>query len=211
MATAWRAGAWHRAQEISTAIQRTLWVLAIYPHRFRVEVGLLEETVKLHQKTKAKHTVSKLAKRVRPKTVRYLRKLAWNLLSRIIRQTAADHAGNVICYTCGEIHPWKEIQAGHAIGGRHNAVLLDEEIIRPQCCGCNIFRRGNYPVFAAKLVREHGIDWWERKLEESHQLKTYTRGDLEALIESYRERLSHVENPGAVFDKLDGINKVSEE
>ena len=84
------------------------------------------------------------------------------------------------------------MQAGHAIGGRHNAVLFDEEIIRPQCCGCNIFKRGNYPVFAAKLVREHGIDWWEKKLIEAQQLKMYTRTDLEEMIKSYRERLDRL-------------------
>jgi hypothetical protein len=137
-------------------------------------------------------SVSRIAKRVKPKTIRYLRKLAWNLLSQIIRLENSNHAGNVICYTCGASYHWREMQAGHAIGGRHNAVLLDTTIIRPQCVACNVFKRGNYPVFVAKLVRENGIDWYEEKLRESQTIKTYTRGDLEELIKNYRHRLQRI-------------------
>lgn len=97
------------------------------------------------------------------------------------------------------------MQAGHAIGGRHNAVLFDEEIIKPQCVRCNIFLRGNYQVFITKLIQEHGLEWWEKKLEGSRQIVKMTRGDLEQLIESYRERLSLLEANATceVFDHLD--------
>lgn len=156
---------------------------------------------------KAKHrqSVSKLAKRVKPKTIRYLRKLAWNLLSQIIRLENSDHAGNVACYTCNAQCYWREIQSGHAIGGRHNAVLLDETIIRPQCVRCNVFMRGNYPVFTAKLIRERGLDWWELKLEESRSLKLYTRTDLETKIQGYRERLNKLKGIKPDDDSEDGI------
>jgi len=66
-----------------------------------------------------------------------------------------------------------------------------------QCVRCNIYLRGNYPVFSAKLVREHGIDWWERKLEESKQIKIYTRTDIEELILSYLERLDKLQRKAA--------------
>lgn len=84
---------------------------------------------------------------------------------------------------------WKESQAGHAIGGRHNAVLLDPEIVRPQCVRCNVFMRGNYPIFTAKLIRENGLEWFERKLEAARKIVKYTRTDYEELIQTYKTKL----------------------
>jgi hypothetical protein len=81
------------------------------------------------------------------------------------------------------------MQAGHAIGGRTGMVLLDEDIIRPQCYRCNVALRGNYPVFVTKLVRENGLDWWEHKLSESRQVRKWTRTELEEKIASYKARL----------------------
>jgi hypothetical protein len=45
-----------------------------------------------------------------------------------------------------------------------NAVLFDEEIVKPQCVACNIFLRGNYTIFTTKLIKQHGMQWWENKL-----------------------------------------------
>ena len=124
----------------------------------------------------------------RVKSIRSLRKTAWQLLSKIVRSKYSEN-GYGRCYTCTSVHPVSELQAGHAIGGRHNAVLFDEEILRSQCVRCNVFMRGNYPVFSARLVREHGIEWWESKLKYSQEIKIYKRSDLEELIESYQRRL----------------------
>ena len=137
-------------------------------------------------------TKLRVKKRKKQKSTSRLRKIAWNLLSKIVRLSYSNN-GYATCYTCGGGSDLSQMQAGHAIGGRHNAVLFDESILRVQCVRCNVFLRGNYPVFAAKLVRENGIDWWEKKLEESNKIKIYTRGDLETLIESYRERLDALE------------------
>lgn len=77
------------------------------------------------------------------------------------------------------------MQSGHAIGGRSNAVLFDEEIIRVQCVHCNIFMRGQYPVFTAKLIRENGLEWFEKKLDDSRKIIKLYRKDYEELIESF--------------------------
>ena len=130
------------------------------------------------------------------KSLGKLKKQAWDLLSQCIRRERVNIYDQACCYTCEEWKPWKEIQAGHAIGGRHNAVLFDEEIIRPQCCGCNIFKRGNYQVFITKLIQENGLDWWLDKLEQSRQTIKYDRCDLEAKIESYKQRLKGLEVAG---------------
>ena len=144
--------------------------------------------------------------RKKPPTLAALKRKAWELLSQCIRREAADENGMVTCYTSGTVAHWKEMQAGHAIGGRTGAVLFDEEIIRPQSYRENVALRGNYPVFTTKLIREKAqaliasgtlqsfstddaMDWWEGKLRDSRQVRKWSRSELEALIESYRERL----------------------
>ena len=81
------------------------------------------------------------------------------------------------------------MQAGHAIGGRHNAVLWDESIIRPQCYRCNVPLRGNYPVFTLKLINEHSAEWFEKKLNDSHNIVKWTTADMKEKIKGYEQRL----------------------
>lgn len=127
------------------------------------------------------------------KSIPQLKKKAWDLLSQIIRRSHADEGGTVSCYTCEKLMFWKESQAGHAIPGRTGAVLLDEEIIRPQCVGCNVFHRGHYHIFATKLIEENGMDWWKCKLVESKKVRKWNRVELEETIEKYREKLKEFE------------------
>lgn len=122
-----------------------------------------------------------------------LKKKAWTLVSQCIRQESADDNGQVICYTCDKPLHWEEAQAGHGIGGRHNAVLFDEEIIKTQCSGCNIFKAGNYTIFTTKLIQEHGMDWWQKKLEQSRRTVKRTRPEYESMIEGYKQRLKELE------------------
>lgn len=118
-----------------------------------------------------------------------LKKKAWKLFSEWIRRKDADEGGTEYCFTCGRAFHWKELQAGHGIGGRHNAVLFDEEIVRPQCVACNVFLRGNYQVFITKLIKENGMKWWECKLSDSRKTLKLTRSDVEEIIEKYKEKL----------------------
>jgi len=123
-------------------------------------------------------------KKKKLKSISSLKKKAWYLFSKHIRQKSAVN-GYCTCYTCGNSHPWKEIQAGHGIGGRHNAVLFDEDIVKPQCVGCNVFLRGNYTIFTTKLIKEHGMQWWDNKLVNSRLIVKRTRSDYEEIIKAY--------------------------
>src|SRR3990167_6327492 len=90
-------------------------------------------------------------------TLASLKKKAWKVLSRFIRQSAADEYERAECYTCGRTYEVRYLQAGHAIPGRTGAVLFDLDIIRVQCYRCNVPMRGQRHIFAAKLIREHGL------------------------------------------------------
>ena len=149
-------------------------------------------------------------------TVAKLKKQAWKLLSELVRRSAADQDGGCNCYTCGAWHKWNSglrgMHAGHALGGRAGAVLLDQELIRPQCAMCNCKppygRGGETHIFNAKLIRERAslvasegfptvsaalaLDWWEAKLSASRQVRKWNRSELEAKIEDYKARLSRL-------------------
>ena len=109
----------------------------------------------------------------------------WKLTSIYVRTKDADENGYVKCYTCGEVKHWKEMQAGHGIAGRKNAVLFDLEILRPQDAKCNMMgRNGEQYIFGRKLNEENGEGWFERKLIESRQAKKYTIAEIEDMIEA---------------------------
>lgn len=123
-------------------------------------------------------------------TLKSIKKKAWKVFSEWIRRKDADAGGTVACYTCGKLMYWKEAHAGHAIPGRHNAVLLDEDIVKPQCPRDNIFMGGMYHIFATKLIQENGMRWWEKKLEGARRVVKLTRYDFEESIQLYQAKLS---------------------
>lgn len=124
-------------------------------------------------------------------TLKSVKNRAWKTLSEYVRRKDADVGGTTYCYTCELPIHWKyEAQAGHAIPGRHNAVLLDEEIIRPQCYRCNCARGGMHHVFATKLIKENGLEWWEKKLLGAREIVKLGREDFELRIAEYKNKIS---------------------
>lgn len=126
-------------------------------------------------------------------SLKSLKARAWKLFSEYIRRRHADEGGTVECYTCQALLHWKyDAQAGHAIGGRRNAVLFDDEICRPQCYRCNCAMGGRYEIFAAKLIREKGLEWFEKKLEGARRIVKLTRSDFEDLIQQFKRKLENL-------------------
>lgn len=121
------------------------------------------------------------------KSLSKLKKELDRVFSIFIRQQYADKNGNVKCYTCSTVKPWKQMQNGHWIPRNNLATRFLEENCRPQCVGCNMFQRGRPDVFAVNLIRE-GID-----LEELQQTKyrifKVTPVWYESKIAHYNERL----------------------
>ncbi len=129
-------------------------------------------------------------KKKKQKSLRRLKEILWKLFSEYVRRKDADAGGTEYCYTCEKPFHWKALHAGHALPGRHNAVLFDEEIVKPQCPVCNIWKGGNYPIFTTKLIEEHGMEWWKAKLEGARRIVKYTRADIEQMILDYKAKLT---------------------
>jgi hypothetical protein len=129
-----------------------------------------------------------LEKKSKVKPLSYYKKKAWDTISKYIRKLYSDDDGISKCYTCEKEAHWKALQAGHAIPGRNNAVLLDVDILRPQCVGCNIFNHGMHHIFATKLILENGEEWWLKKLAGSNAVTKISRSEYIDIIEQYKEK-----------------------
>lgn len=121
------------------------------------------------------------------------KKKAWAIFSKYIRLKYADKNGMEFCYTCPTRKEWKQIQAGHGLGGRHNAVLFMEEFVRPQCVGCNMYGGGKYAIFTQKLMEEYGAERYYELVRQANKVITYSIEDYLAIAEKYK----------CLFDKLD--------
>jgi len=128
----------------------------------------------------------------RKKNLRQLKGMCWKVFSEYIRRKDADEGGTNECYTCGKYAHWKELHAGHFVGGRKNAVLFDERVVRPQCIVCNIFLAGNYAVYTLRMLDENGRQCVDDLLALKNQTLKVTRSDLEEKIAHYRQKLAEL-------------------
>lgn len=112
------------------------------------------------------------------------KKIAWDAFSKFIR-LRDDLNG---CFTCPARKPWKQMQAGHFIPGRHNSVLFDERNCHSQCPSCNVFLHGNMIEYYPRMLEKYGqkvIDELRlRDKREIVQLKIY---ELLLIAEKYSD------------------------
>lgn len=128
---------------------------------------------------------------------------AWKAFSDYIRlrdclaTTGTREYG--ICITCAERgnpswKPYKDLQAGHAVGGRGNAVLFHEQLVNAQCGYCNrkppMGLGGDYGNYAIALIKRYGLEQVEQwqKLRHDTSVK-YSIADLLEVEKEYKEKL----------------------
>jgi purine nucleoside permease len=134
--------------------------------------------------------VIKKVKKIKHISLKALRKKAWELQSRYIRQAAADDHGIVLCYTCGSPHYWKDMELGHYI----HKDCLDYDLVNlhPQCNYCNRRMHGNGALYAERLIAEYGEQTIAELRVRSEQIKKFTIFELEELITKYKTLLTEL-------------------
>lgn len=100
-----------------------------------------------------------------------------------IRRSDADRNGMVRCVTCGAKDEWKWMQCGHFIPRHYLAGRYNPDNTYIQCPACNVFLRGNYPAFAAFLVKIKGAQFLDELIDLKRQTVKFTRSDLQAMID----------------------------
>lgn len=126
---------------------------------------------------------------------------AWSAFSYYIRiRDSLATTGTTeycVCITCevrGDLNPkpFANIQAGHAVGGRRNAVLFHEEIVNGQCNYCNGQSNGclagDYGNYAIALIKRYGIEHTEELQRLKFAFKDYSYEDLVEIQRLYEEK-----------------------
>lgn len=90
-----------------------------------------------------------------------------------------------ICFTCGVKKDWKEQQCGHFIRRSNRNTRWDEQNCHCQCVACNIFKSGNYPVYALNLINEYGAEIIEELNRRGNIIKKWSAEELKDLINKY--------------------------
>lgn len=153
-------------------------------------------------RTKKTHKLSTKAK-TKPVKRSIAKDRAWKAFSDYIRlrdciaTTGTREYG--VCITCNERgdsswKPYKDLQAGHAVGGRGNAVLFHEQIVSIQCGYCNrkppMGLGGDYGNYAIALIKRYGLEQVEewQKLRHDTSVK-YSIADLLEIEQKYKTKL----------------------
>ena len=129
----------------------------------------------------------------KPKTVPKLKQEAATLLQKLVRMKYADDFGMCQCVTCNKVQHWKEMDGGHFVSRRHNATLLVEENIHPQCKGCNGYNSGNIDSYSLFMIDTYGLDAMRELIDSKHQPRKFTARELEDLIAEYKARIKEQE------------------
>jgi len=114
---------------------------------------------------------------------------AWAIFSKYIRLRDCEsyRKGGMTapCFTCGKVCRFDDLQSGHFVPGRGNAVLFDEECVHAQCASCNIFHHGNPAAYWEKMLDIYGEDQTREIAARRKQIKKYTLQDYLDIIENY--------------------------
>lgn len=114
------------------------------------------------------------------------------VFSEWVRRKGADANGNNRCVCCGATHHWKELQAGHYFRRQYINTRWDERNVWPCCFACNVWRRGNYAMYAQFMYKTLGQPVVD-ELEALHrtQVKLYYSDYLE-LLNRYKGLLAQL-------------------
>ena len=119
------------------------------------------------------------------KGLSYWKKKADSEFSLWIRNSYNTKLG-VQCYTCGRWYTVKTIQNGHFISRGKNILRFSEINCKPQCVGCNVFKKGDLITYRENLVKEYGEDkvkWLEAQRRTLKQWKWF---ELEEIYLKYK-------------------------
>lgn len=149
----------------------------------------LREKEKREEKALKKKERYQKSKKYQESEYKKLSKKAWKVFSLYIRKKYPGFNDYAACYTCGNLKPRTELQAGHCFHRgrqRYKAIDFDEKHIRPQCSQCNFFRGGRNIEFTLKLVEEHGLEAVNEMKRRRDTEPPLTNKQLQEIINKYK-------------------------
>ena len=140
----------------------------------------------------------KKIRKEKKESISTLKKKAWKAFSDYIRtRDSINSTGTTeycVCITCNQRVEYKNIQAGHVISGRTNAILFNEKLVNGQCQTCNMFKGGEYTKYALWFINRYG----KEKLEQAELSKNtptkITKEEYKQITEEYKNKLKILEH-----------------
>tara|TARA_R110000744_G_scaffold270372_2_gene383548 strand:- start:931 stop:1323 length:393 start_codon:yes stop_codon:yes gene_type:complete len=108
------------------------------------------------------------------------------IFSQYIRKKNSDH-GKAICFTCGKVDEWKNLQCGHFQSRRHYSTRWDEVNCQVQCAGCNVFKYGEQYKFSIALNAKYGESTAKDLLKKAKKQVKYHTHELIEMIKKYQQ------------------------
>jgi hypothetical protein len=108
---------------------------------------------------------------------------AWDAFSLYIRQRDEEDG----CFTCGVKKPYKQMQAGHWIPGRHNSILFNELGCHAQCYHCNVGLKGNPVKYYDRMLADYGKKVCEELKRMDKWIREYKVYELLEIEAKYKE------------------------
>ena len=115
-------------------------------------------------------------------------------LQRAIRMEHADDAGNCQCVCCGRVQHYTDMDCGHFIDGKANAIRFDERGMFPCCVNCNRHLNGNKEAYGRFLLKHSGQAVIDDLLRLRNTQMKITRADLESMRRSIKTRIKAQDN-----------------
>ena len=100
------------------------------------------------------------------------------------------------CVTCGVEKPVKQLQAGHFVSRRVNALRFEETNVHAQCTGCNMFKHGEQYLYAKEIDLRYGDGTADALMARRHETHKFTIPELEEIIKDAKTYVKHcLDNP----------------
>lgn len=113
---------------------------------------------------------------------------AWKLTSKLVRLKSKG-----ICYTCDKKYPFEKLAAGHFREKRGSAgIYFEMDGLRAQCLYCNRRLHGNYAVYHFKLMKEIGMERYEKLNKLAQRSKVWTLLELEKIAEEREDSIKRL-------------------
>ena len=156
------------------------------------------------QKTMRKLQSDKSSRKPRgekKESVASLKRKADKYFSLYIRLRDSDEFGVGDCITCGDKKHYKQMQCGHFVSRKTNALRYDEENCNLQCVGCNMFKAGEQYQYSKALDLKYGEGTADRLFAQRFDSHKFTREELEEVIHDSKEQCKFYENHNANYQR----------
>lgn len=140
---------------------------------------------------RSKRIVKLVNKAEKKKSVKKLKEELDAVFSLFIRHRGSKDGMNQ-CFTCGKTFLIKELQDGHYESRRFLSLRYSEVNNHPQCFDCNIRKKGNYTVYALKMMEKYGKEHLDMLAVKKHNVIHWDAFEYKLMIGEYTKKLNEL-------------------